>query len=127
VTIGGEKERQSIIASLAAVGATKPLGYLPLATITYHLDLGVDAVVVRFEKQGLKAKVFRADECCIKSGALYVFDPLALQKVLDTASNVLKDNSWPVFAELFVNQVAKKWIDSNHPVYTVIRRAFGEV
>jgi hypothetical protein len=126
VTIASEKYRRSIFGNLAEVGGAKPLGYLPLATIKNHLDLDADALADSFVKQGLKAKVFQPNECCIKSGALYVFDPPVPQQVLDAASVVLENSSWPTDAELFVNQVAKIWVDQNQPVYAVIRRAFGE-
>jgi hypothetical protein len=126
VVIASEKERQSIFGNLAAVGSGKSLGYLPIATLRKHLDLDEDEIVSSFERRGLKAKTFQAHECCIKSGAIYVFDPVGLQRVLNAASDILKDSSWPVVAEAFVNKVAKIWVDPSHPVYAVIRRAFGE-
>jgi hypothetical protein len=126
VVIASEKVRQSIFDSLAAVGSGKSLGYLPLATVRNHLELGEDEIVRSFKRRGLKAKTFLAHECCIKSGAIYVFDPVSLQKVLDAASGILKDSSWPLVAESFVNKIAKVWVDPSHPVYVVIRRAFGE-
>jgi hypothetical protein len=126
VVIASEKVRESILGSLAAVGSGKSLGYLPLATVRNHLDLDEDEIVGSFERRGLKAKTFQAHECCIKSGAIYVFDPVSLQKVLDAASDTLKGSSWPVVAESFVNRIAEVWVDPSHPVYAVIRRAFGE-
>jgi hypothetical protein len=126
VAIAGEQERQLIFEGLAAVGQAKPLGYLPLATIRNHLGLVPDELVASFEKQRLRAKIFVAEECCIRSGALYVFDPVALQDVLNAASDVLENCSWPTVAESFVNHVAKIWVEPNHPAYPVIRRVFGE-
>jgi hypothetical protein len=127
VAILDERVRQSVFGSLAAVGCAKPLGYLPLATIGNYLELNLDEWIRSLEKQGLKTKVFEAGECCIRSGALYAFDPLALQDVLSAASDVLENCSWPTIAESFVQQVAKIWVDPSHPAYAVIRRAFGEV
>jgi hypothetical protein len=126
VTISNEQTQQLILGDLAAVGNAKPLGYLPLAALKARLLMDVREVVDSFEKRGLRTKVFQADDCCIKSGALYVYSPTVLQNVLNAFSDVLKANAWPLSAELFVNKVAKTWVEQTHPVYAVIRNAFGE-
>ena len=125
--IGSEQERQRIFGSLSAVGKAKPLGYLPLATLDQHLEMEVGGIAASLEKRSLKTKILQADECCIKSGALHVYDPSALQNVLDVASDVLEDNAWPTVAELFVNHIARNWIEQTHPVCKVIERAFGQL
>ena len=101
------------------------MGYLPLATLEKHLAMDATEVADSFEKRGLKTRVFLANECCINSGALYVYDPSALQSVLNAASDVLERNKWPISAELFVDRLAKFWIEESDPVYPVIQRAFG--
>ena len=125
MAITGEQDRQRIFGSLAAVGSAKSVGYLPLATLEKHLAMDVTAVADSFEKRGLKTRVFLANECCINSGALYVYDPSGLQNVLNAESDVLERNKWPISAELFVDRVARFWIEENDPVYAVLQRAFG--
>jgi hypothetical protein len=126
VAVANEQMRQLIFGSLASVGHAKPVGYLPLSTLEKHLAMDVTAVADSFAKHGLKTKVFLANECCINSGALYVYDPCPLQSVLNAASNVLERNKWPIGAESFVDRVAKFWIEESDPVYAVIQRAFGD-
>lgn len=125
MTVANEQTRQLVFGSLAAVGNAKPVGYLPLATLEKHLAMDVTEVGDLFAKRGLKTRVFLANECCINSGALYVYDPSALQSVLNAASDVLARNKWPISAELFVDRVAKFWIEESDPVYAIIQRAFG--
>ena len=125
MAVANEQTRQLVFGSLAAVGNAKPVGYLPLATLEKHLAMDVTEVADSFEKRGLKTRVFLANECCINSGALYVYDPSALQSVLNAASDVLERNKWPISAELFVDRLAKFWIEESDPVYPVIQRAFG--
>jgi hypothetical protein len=127
VTIWSEQDRQQIFGSLDTVGNAKPLGYLPLRTVEKHLSMNICDVVSSFEGRGLKAKAFSPDECCINTGALYVYDPVALQSVLNGAQAVLERNGWPVVAESFVDCVAKSWIEPSHPVHPVIRQAFGDL
>ncbi len=78
MVIESEQKRQAIFGSFSAVETAKPLGYLPLATLDQHLEMEVGGIAASLEKRGLKTKIFQADECCIKSGALYVYDPSAL-------------------------------------------------
>ena len=125
MAVANEQTRQLVFGSLAAVGNAKPVGYLPLATLEKHLAMDVTEVADSFAKHGLKTRVFLANECCINSGALYVYDPSALQSVLNAASDVLERNKWPISAELFVDRLAKFWIEESNPVYPVIQRAFG--
>jgi hypothetical protein len=127
VTIWSEQDRRQIFGSLDAVGNTKPLGYLPLATLEKHLSMDICEVVTSLEGRGLKAKAFSPDECCINTGALYVYDPVPLQNVLNGALAVLQHNGWPVVAESFVDYVAKSWVETDHPVHPVIRQAFGDL
>src|SRR5882724_8366955 len=126
MAVANEQTRQLVFGSLAAVGNAKPVGYLPLATLEKHLAMDVTAVADSFEKRGLKTRVFLANECCFNSGALYVYDPSGLQNVLNAESDVLERNKWPISAELFVDRIAKFWIEESDPVYAVIQRAFGD-
>jgi hypothetical protein len=103
------------------------MGYLPLRTLEKHLSMDIGDVVTSLEGRGLKAKTFSPDECSINAGALYVYDPVALQNVLNGALVALERSGWPVVAESFVDQVAKSWVEPDHPVYPVIRQAFGDL
>ena len=127
MTIWSEQDRRQIFGSLDAVGNDKPLGYLPLATLEKHLSMDICEVVTSLEGRGLKAKVFSPNECCINTGALYVYDPVPLQNVLNGALAVLERNGWPVVAESFVDYLAKSWVEPSHPVHPVIRQAFGDL
>jgi hypothetical protein len=126
VVIASEQDRQRIFGNLTDVGNAKSLGYLPLATLEKHLAIDVTEAADLFEKRGLKTRVFLANECCINSGALYVYDPSALQSILNAASDALERNKWPIVAALFVDRVAKNWVEQDHPVYAVIQQAFGD-
>ena len=121
-----KSERQSILDSLSISGQ-KPLGYLPLATIEKVLAMDVAELTNSLQGRGAKVAIFSKDDCCIKSGALYAYDPTALQKVLNAAAEPLSQGGWPSSADAFVKKVAKVWIDETDPIYEVILRAFGEL
>lgn len=126
-TVSDQDWRRVVFGSLDTVGNAKPMGYLPLATLEKHLSMNICDVVSSLEGRGLKARTFSPDECCINTGALYVYDPVALQNVLNGAVAVLERSGWPLVAESFVEYAAKSWVEPSHPVYPVIQEAFGDL
>jgi hypothetical protein len=77
-----EGERQTLLRCLAEVGPSKPVGYLPLRTIKDFVQLSPKAVAAAATARGLATAQFGPNTCCIKSGALYVYDREALAKLL---------------------------------------------
>jgi hypothetical protein len=118
--------RNAILQSLALVGPTKPIGYLPLYTIRDVLKMEPQSLARDAEARGLSASLFGADLCCIESGALYLFDRQSLWHLLQSSRAILLANHWPLDPLEFVARIAREWIDPSHPVAPVINRAFGE-
>ncbi|HZR73731.1 hypothetical protein [Bradyrhizobium sp.] len=112
--------------SLAEVGPAKPVGYLPLDTIRNFTTLSVEAVANEARARGLAAAQFDSDACCIKSGALYVYDREALAKVLKAQAGAVAIAGLPNEPDRFVAQIASVWYPEDDPAYRVIAAAFGE-
>ena len=121
-----DAERTVILRSLTQVGSAKPIGYLPLYTIRDVLQMDAHALAREAEANGRSAVLFGPDQCCIRSGALYVFDRLSLATLIQSSSSILSENRWPLDPNQFVARIAREWIDQTHPVAPVIQRAFGE-
>jgi hypothetical protein len=119
-------DRNAILSGLARVGPGKPIGYLPLYTIRDVLEMEPTAIVREAEGKGLSAALFGPDQCCIKSGALYLFDRQALGQLIESSKTILSAGNWPLDPDQFVSRIAREWIDGEDPVTAVIRRAFGE-
>jgi hypothetical protein len=119
-------ESSAILASLAEVGPAKPIGYLPLYAIRDVLRMEPLALAREGEAKGLSAALFGPDQCCIKSGALYLFDRQSLEHLIQSSRPILSASRWPLDPDQFVARVAREWIEPAHPVTPVIRRAFGE-
>jgi hypothetical protein len=115
-----------ILESLTNVGPRKAVGYLPLYTIYDFLNRSVDAMIETATVDGLAAICLSADRCCIKSGALYVYDRAALAQLLQKSADVLKAHGFTADPDRFVLQIAARWFEREHPVYPVIATAFGE-
>jgi hypothetical protein len=121
-----EAARIELLRSLTEVGARKSVGYLPLYTIRDFVrrdaaDVAADAVA-----RGLVATLFGPKECCIKSGALYVYDREALARLLQARSEVLVREKLPLDPEPFLAHIAAVWFEPDHPAHPVIAAAFGD-
>ena len=121
-----DAERSAILSSLTQVGSAKPVGYLPLDTIRDILQMDPHTLAQDAKANGLSAALFGPDQCCIRSGALYVFDGQSLEKLLRSSRSILSSSRWPLDPDQFVARIAREWIDHAHPVAPVIKRAFGE-
>jgi hypothetical protein len=119
-------QRNTILSSLTQVGPTKPVGYLPLDTIRGVLQMHPYALAQDAQVNGLSAAMFGPEQCCIKSGALYVFDRRSLERLLRSSKSILSASCWPLDPDQFVARIAREWIDDAHSVAPVIKRAFGK-
>jgi hypothetical protein len=121
-----DAERSAILRNLTQVGPPKPIGYLPLHTIRNILQMDPCALAHDAKANGLSVALFGPDQCCIKSGALYVFDRQSLETLIRSSRSILSASGWPLDPDQFVARIAREWIDHAHSVAPVIKRAFGE-
>jgi hypothetical protein len=121
-----ETERNALLRSLTEVGPAKPVGYLPLYTIEEFVQLTPEAVAAAATARGLATAQFGPAACCIKSGALYVYDRKALANLLQESADTIAAASLPSDPDRFVAHIATVWFDMAHPAYALIARAFGE-
>jgi hypothetical protein len=108
------------------VGPTKPVGYLPLYTVEQFVQLTPEAVAAAAIARGLAVAQFGPAACCIKSGALYVYDRKALADLLQESADAVAAAGLPSDPDRFVAHIAAVWFDMAHPAYSLIARAFGE-
>jgi len=108
-----DAEMSVILSNLTQVGPAKPIGYLPLHTIRDILQMDPHALAHDAKANGLSTALFGPDQCCIKSGALYVFDRQSLEILM--RSSRLSGNRWPLDPDQFVARIAREWIDLRIP------------
>jgi hypothetical protein len=120
------EETDRVLRDLTDVGPHKSVGYLPLDTLRNTLSLSPDKVASDAMSRGLAAIQFSADQCCIKSGALYVYDRASLQKLLMSSSDILKAQDWPLDPDAFVQAIAERWLPSSDPIVPIIKGAFRD-
>ncbi|WP_186419187.1 hypothetical protein [Bosea sp. CS1GBMeth4] len=116
----------SVLESLTLVGSTKAIGYLPLQTVTQVLQLNVEDAIAHAAACGLNALSIGPQECCINSGALYVFDAAALEAILRNGVATLEQVNAPTDPTMFVRFIARYWFPADHPIMPIIRTAFAD-
>jgi hypothetical protein len=120
-------EAEWLLRSLSKVGPNKPVGYLPLYTLTDVAQLAPESIAADAIARGLAAVQFGPEECCIQSGALYIYDRIALSTLLRSHADTLAAEGMPSDPDRFVAHIAATWLEPNHPAYPVIAAAFGDV
>ncbi len=121
-----EDKRKMLMRSLTEVGPAKPVGYLPLRTIKDFVKLSPDTIAADAAKHGLAMAQFDPKTCCIKSGALYVYDRESLAKLLQAQADAVSVAGVPHDPDRFVAHIAAVWYAEDHPAYPIIAKAFGE-
>jgi hypothetical protein len=109
------------------VGREKPVSYLPIRTIEDVIKISVEAYVALFDDTGNRCVVFRGENCCINSGAVYAYSPEELGRVLDESGRLLAEHGWPVVPADFIKRIASDWLGSQDPIMSVIKQSFGEL
>ena len=118
--------RHTSLRNLTEVGPAKPVGYLPLDTIKKVAKVSIEVVANEARARGLIAVQFGPDACCIKSGALYVYDREALAKLLQAQAGLVTVVGLPLDPDRFVAHIAADWYAEDNPACRIIAAAFGD-
>ena len=121
-----ERVVREILQEHLNIGPKKPVSYLPIKTIEKVLKLSVDAYVGMTTTRGHSSVAFGPDQCCIDSGAVYLYSQAALQQILDQSAGTLMRENYPLDSRGFIAALARDWLPGDHPVMPVIRQAFGD-
>jgi hypothetical protein len=120
-----DAEQRAMLRCVMEVGPLKPIGYLPLSTIR-AAKTASEMVASSALTRGLAAIQFPPEACCIRSGALYVYDRAALNALLKACAAEAAAAGLPVQSDAFVAQIASVWYERDHPAHPIIAAAFGE-
>ncbi len=112
--------RTTLLEDVRRVGPKKPVGYVTLRVIGSEAELS--RLVREAHFKGLKTRM--ASRFYIRSGALYVYDSVALQGLLDTHQQTLKKARIPIQADRFVVHIIR-WTVRDEAACKVVAAAFG--
>lgn len=95
----------TFLTDLFRVGKNKPVGYLPLATL--RMESSEQELIDWAKEKGFSHKLYKPTQCNIGSGALFIYDTKALQKLLTKYETVLKNAKVPTTPDAYVDFIAK--------------------
>ena len=116
---------EDIMQDIWAVGEDKPMGYLPVSTITEICGKDIDEVRAACLENGLKTNLLSEEECHVGGGALYAYDAESLQALLDEHRDILEKNAWPTSADDFALKVTNTFAD-NPDLSKLVAWAFAD-
>jgi hypothetical protein len=119
------EKKTSYLKDIFNVGPLKPLGYLPLDTITDICGRDPADVQKELRARGLKTLRLTMTESNIWSGALYAWDESALHSHLQKNAATLAEAGWPVQTEAFVRHL-RHLAPSGTKLFDLIADAFAD-
>ena len=120
-----EKKVEDLLNDLRKVGPEKPIGYLPLSTLTEICHVDPKVMEEELKKQGLKILILTGEETRVVSGALYVYSEESLSQFLKEREAILKKAGWPITPDSFIRHL-KFYADRKTDLFDLIADAFGD-
>jgi hypothetical protein len=120
------EEAKQILQDHLDLGTTKPVSYLPIATLEKVLGLTASEYAALVEQSGNRVAIFEGVDCCIRSGAIYAYSDDDLAALLVANRTTLQEHRWPTTSTGFIKRLAAQWVDDG-PILPIIRKAFGEL
>lgn len=119
------QEQTKILDHLIKVGADKPVGYLPIETISQTCDTDPMELKEKLEQKGLKTLLLNQEESNVHRGALFVYDENALNHLLNAHREILIKEGWPTDAESFIRNL-KNTAAKKTELFDLIADSFGD-
>ena len=122
----GAAEIAELLDDLYKVGPQKPMGYLPLSTITQICRKTITGLQQELEERGMKTLIFYpGKDCNVGSGALYAWHEDTLKKKLEGGKDILAPVGLTTDCEDYVRKISR-YDYYVHPVYGFIAETFGQ-
>jgi len=104
-----EEHPDYVADSLLRVGPEKPLGYLPLQTLTDLCGWSLEAIITWAQDRELKTRVDDEATCNVHTGAVTIWDADAVQDLLDANRDIVERAGWPMDERKFVQRVMQEF------------------
>jgi hypothetical protein len=112
--------------SIEDVGRTKAVGYLPLATLEKVLGLEPEELRKQSIARSLEVRIFEEGKCCIKSGAIFVYDSVLFKKIAEKFREEILARGWIAECDFLIERIATNWFSEQEPVLQFISALYGE-
>jgi hypothetical protein len=116
---------ESGLGDLRNVGPEKPVGYLPLSTLTRYFGSNASEWV-QFAMQHHLEVLFPPSDRKGKVREIYLYHRDALQALLTQHTGILDAADWPSDPEEFIKRIAIEYVPEGTPLFDLIADAFGD-
>ena len=121
-----EQDRRKGLEQIRNLGPHKPMGYLPIDTLSSYFHSNVTEEIERARQKGFKYLILSPNETHIGTeGALFIYDEQPLRQLLDENWEVLLKCRWPIDPEAFVRKTASVFAREGTQLRKVVDKAFG--
>ncbi|MBI2640202.1 MAG: hypothetical protein HYW90_04945 [Candidatus Sungbacteria bacterium] len=121
-----EQDRQRGLEQIRNLGSHKPMGYLPIDSLSLYFHSSVEQEIERARQKGFRYLILSSKECDIGyEGALFIYDASSLEQLLEKNKEILVKSRWPTDPEAFVRKVASEFAGEGTKLRKVIDQAFG--
>lgn len=104
-----DETKNEMLNEIRELGKEKPLGSMPLDTLTVITGKTPNEEVQNLESKGLKAIILPQND--LMGGALYSYNEMYLKNLLQRHESTLQEEGWPTtpaeFVEFAHNNIAK--------------------
>lgn len=119
-----QKDREELLNHLYEVWENKPVGYLPIQTLTNICQVSIDEISKKLEAKWLTVLQLDQKESNVRSWALYAYHHDALRKLLLSKKGILITNKWPLDPDQFVRKLHIH--ATQQDLFNLIADAFGD-
>lgn len=119
------EDKDEIMRSLTSVGISKAVGYLPLNTIINVLGYNVDILKSHFISSGLEVNIMNENECCIYSGAFFVYDEIMVRFIATEHSLLLKQMNFNSDPIEIIRLISSFWYEIDDPIMQLIDKLYS--
>ena len=105
----------------------KVVSYLPLNTIENVMRISIDTYTSAIKYNGGSYLVFRENECCISSGAVFAYLPEELSEVLRINGDILARAGIPGEPTEFIRVIAGTWFEPAAIITPLLKELFGDI
>jgi hypothetical protein len=120
------RDQQFILKSITNVGKEKALGYLPLNTILNILKLSIDELKTQAEEKQLCWFLYDREDCCVKSGAFFVYEPDKVLDAIKLHKDILQKYHIATNPKDVIINLATNWYEPGHEIMNFIRELYGD-
>lgn len=119
-----QRDNEELLKDLYGVWENKPVGYLPIKTLTDICQVSIDEISTTLREKWLTVLQLNQRQSNVRSGALYAYHDQALRTLLQSQKSILEKNKRPLDPDKFIRKL--RIHATKQDLFNLIADAFGD-